>query len=87
MAGRLLPHFSGDMTHRPRVLAAMIWLLLAGATLRVVGQPFWGYSGPGAVLAPLGASLGLLAFAWFSALLWPTLGRPLNVPPARGAAN
>ncbi|HYU19023.1 MAG TPA: NnrS family protein [Chloroflexota bacterium] len=82
MAGRILPGFSGQMTRQPRVLAALVWLLLTGALLRVGGELLGGYAGPGRILMALGASLAFGAFAWFAWLLWPTLGRRPGAAPS-----
>jgi hypothetical protein len=75
MAGRILPEHSGDMTRRSRELAAMVWLWLVGAGLRVAGELWSGYAGPGAVLMSVGATLAFFGFAWFSIRLWASIGR------------
>ncbi|HET8646518.1 MAG TPA: NnrS family protein, partial [Vicinamibacteria bacterium] len=81
MAGRILPGFSVEMSRRPRVLAGMEWLLLAGAALRVGGQLLDGYGGLGGPAMALGAGLAFAGFAWFACLLWPTLGwKPGGAP-------
>jgi hypothetical protein len=75
MAGRILPEHSGNMTRRPKELASMIWLWLAGAALRVAGELWTGYVGPGAVMMVTGAALAFIGFAWFSVRLWASIGR------------
>jgi hypothetical protein len=75
MAGRILPELSGDMTRHPKELAFLMWLWLAGAGLRVAGELWTGYVGPGAMMMAVGATLAFLGFAWFSVRLWASVGR------------
>src|SRR5205823_4577719 len=44
MAARILPGYSGYMLRRPRLLALLIWTLLAGAALRFVAELLGGYA-------------------------------------------
>ncbi|MFN0070084.1 MAG: hypothetical protein ACKVVP_01170 [Chloroflexota bacterium] len=75
MAGRILPEFSGEMTRHPRVLASLVWLWIVGAALRVGGELWSGYTGPGMVFMTIGATLAFTGFAWFSVRLWLAIGR------------
>jgi hypothetical protein len=63
------------MTRRPRVLGALVWLWISGAGLRVVGELWGGYSGPGTLPMTAGAVLAFIGFAWFSVRLWASIGR------------
>jgi hypothetical protein len=75
MAARILPGYSGYMTRRPRLLAALVWTLLVGAALRGGAELLGGYGpGWGAAVA-LGGTLGVGAFVIFAVGLWRTSGR------------
>jgi hypothetical protein len=47
MAARILPTYSGYMLRRPRLLAALVWALLVGATLRGGAELIGGTAGAG----------------------------------------
>jgi len=75
MAARILPGYSGYMLHRPRLLAALVWTMLAGAALRFVAELLGGYApGWGGAVA-LGGTLGVVAFVVFAGGLWRATGR------------
>jgi hypothetical protein len=75
MAARILPGYSGEMLHRPRLLAFMVWSILVGAVSRVLAELVGGYApGWGAIVA-LGGSLAVCAFVMFAVGLWRATGR------------
>ena len=70
MAARILPGYSGYMLHRPRLLATLVWSLLAGAALRGGAELIGGYApGWGAAVA-LGGTLAVVVFVVFGVGLW-----------------
>jgi hypothetical protein len=75
MAARILPGYSAHMVHRPRLLAGLVWTLLAGAALRFVAELVGGYSPGWGALVALGGTLGVAAFVVFAVGLWRASGR------------
>ena len=75
MAARILPGYSGYMLHRTRLLAGMVWALLAGAGLRFVGEFYGGYAPGWGGLTALGGTLAVGAFCVFAFGLWRSTGR------------
>jgi hypothetical protein len=75
MAARILPGYSGYMLHRPRLLAMLVWTLLAGAALRFVAELLGAYAPGWGFLVALGGTLGVIAFLVFAAGLWRATGR------------
>ena len=49
--------------------------MAGGAGLRVAGELWTGYVGPGAILMGSGATLAFVSYAWFSIRLWASIGR------------
>jgi uncharacterized protein involved in response to NO len=75
MAARILPGYSGQMLHRPRLLAALGWSLLMGAAVRGGAELVAGYaSGWGSAVA-LGGVIGAVAFVVFAVGLWRAVPR------------
>jgi hypothetical protein len=86
MAARILPGYSGWALQHPRFIGSTVYLLLAGALLRVLSELLGGYSGPYGPLTGLGGLLGTLGFLLFAASLWPALGN-LPRPAGQGSAS
>src|SRR5205085_8644181 len=70
MAARILPGYSGYMLHRPRLLAALVWTTLSGATLRFGGAFLGGYAPAGGAVVALAGTLSVVAFVVFAIGLW-----------------
>jgi hypothetical protein len=75
MAARILPGYSGEMMHRPRLLDVLVWTTLLGAALRFVGEFFGGYATGWGALVALGGTVAVLAFCVFAFGLWRATGR------------
>jgi hypothetical protein len=75
MAGRILPGYSGLMTRRPRLLAALIWTLFLGAVLRAPAEVLGGYAAGWSLVVALGGLLGAGAFTVFAVGLWRATSR------------
>jgi NnrS protein len=75
MAARILPGYSGHMLQRPRLLAGLVWTLLAGAAIRFVAELVGGYAPGWGALVALGGTLGAAAFVVFAVGLWRASGR------------
>jgi hypothetical protein len=83
MSARILPGYSGYMLHRPRLLAALMWSILAGGALRFLAELLGGY-GPGwGALVALGGGLGVAPFLVFAFGLWRATGRAPTVVSTR----
>jgi uncharacterized protein involved in response to NO len=77
MAARILPGYSGWALQHPRFISWTVYLLLAGALLRVLSELAGGYAGLFGPVTGLGGVLGTLGFLLFAVTLWPALG---NLP-------
>ncbi|MGI9147993.1 MAG: hypothetical protein ACR2IK_15805 [Chloroflexota bacterium] len=75
MAARILPGYSGYMVHRVRLLAVLVWALLAGAALRFGAELAGGYAPGWGPLVALGGALGVLAFSVFAVGVWRASGQ------------
>ncbi len=79
MAARILPGYSGEMLHRPRLLAGLVWTLFAGAALRFAAEFAGGYAPGWGALSALGGTLGVAAFLVFAWGLWRASGRAASI--------
>jgi uncharacterized protein involved in response to NO len=75
MAARILPGYSAYMVHRTRLLAVLVWSLLAAAAVRGGAELVGGYApGWGSAVA-LGGVVAAAAFVVFAVGLWRALRR------------
>jgi hypothetical protein len=73
MAARILPGYSASMVHRTRLLAVLVWSLLAAAAVRGGAELVGGYApGWGSAVA-LGGMVAAAAFVVFAVGLWRAL--------------
>lgn len=70
MAARILPGYAPFMLVRPRRLSVLMWMLFAGATLRVVAELSGGYRPGFGMFVGIGGALGAVAFAVFAIDVW-----------------
>jgi hypothetical protein len=62
------------MLQRPRLLAGLVWALLAGAAIRFAAELVGGYAPGWGALVALGGTLGVAAFVVFAVGLWRASG-------------
>lgn len=76
-ATKIIPVFTGEDLHNPRLTPVVFWLINAGNVMRVFFQPVAVYSGNPAAFLLMGVSgtLEVSALAFFAYNLWMTLDK------------
>jgi hypothetical protein len=75
MAARILPGYSGYMLRRPRLLAGLVWSLLAGAALRSAAELIGGYANGWGAVVGIGSTIAVASFVIFAVGLWRAIDR------------